>query len=65
MDILIDCFAVLHQRQVGRHCFVRCCHMSRGSLMNKEYAVGTFFDIEGVFNNVRSEAVIKFLEKFW
>lgn len=63
MDILIDCLQFyIKGRLVDIALY---CHMSRGSLMNKEYAVGTFFDIEGVFNNVRSEAVIKFLEKFW
>ena len=32
--------------------------------MHKEFAVGTFLDIEGAFNNVRPEAVVKALEKF-
>ena len=34
------------------------------ALKHKEFAVGTFLDIEGAFNNVRPEAVVKALEKF-
>lgn len=36
----------------------------KGALIQKDYAVGTFLDIEGAFNNVQPEAVIRTLNKF-
>lgn len=32
--------------------------------MHKEFALGTFLDIEEAFSRVRSEAVVKAFEKF-
>lgn len=32
--------------------------------MHKKFSVGSFFDVEGAFSNVRSQAMIKAFEKF-
>ena len=51
--------------QIGRHFSARCSFMAGEEvLVDKEFAVGTFYDIIETFNNMRMEAVIKALKEF-